>query len=209
MTRQPEKNTDGKTLPLVEDFFSIQGEGYHSGKPAYFVRLGGCDIGCSWCDSPYTWDHTLFPVTDASVIVNRILESGTDSVVITGGEPLMWNLDYLCNLLIEKNILTYLETSGAHPLSGKWYWICLSPKKNVNVNPLISTKADELKVVIHDKTDFETAELYRTQVSDKCRLFLQPEWSNFDMIIPEIVEYVKCNNDWRISLQIHKYMHIR
>jgi 7-carboxy-7-deazaguanine synthase len=208
MIKQPEQNTQGKKLPLVEDFFSIQGEGFHTGKAAYFIRLGGCDIGCSWCDSPFAWDSGIHPMTNADDIANRIINSGTDSVVITGGEPLMWNLDYLCSKLKKKNISTYLETSGAYPLTGKWDWICLSPKKNMKPVPEICKVADELKVVIQEKADFEWAEEYRNQVNEKCRLFLQPEWSSFERIITEIVDYVKNNSVWRISLQVHKYMHI-
>ncbi len=208
MIKQPEQNKEGKKLPLVEDFFSIQGEGFHTGRAAYFIRLGGCDIGCSWCDSPFAWDHEIHPLTNADDIVGRIITSGTDSVVITGGEPLMWNLDYLCSQLKKNNISTYLETSGAYPLTGKWNWICLSPKKNMKPVTEICKLADELKVVIQEKIDFKWAEEYRSQVNEKCRLFLQPEWSSFERIIPEIVDYVKNNSVWRISLQVHKYMHI-
>ena len=199
---------DGGKLPLVEEFFSLQGEGYHTGKAAYFIRLGGCDIGCSWCDSRFSWNPDLHPMVETEAIIDRVAKSGTDSVVVTGGEPLMWNLDYLCTGLKNKNIRTFIETSGAYPLSGKWDWICLSPKRNmppVNEN---YEAADELKVIIQDKNDFAWAEEYRGMVNSKCRLFLQPEWSRFETIIPEIVEYVKRNPSWRISLQVHKYMHI-
>ena len=208
MMRQPAQRSDGKKLPLVEDFFSIQGEGFHSGNAAYFIRLGGCDIGCSWCDTPYTWDHEMHPLTNTDDIVNRIVNSGIDSVVITGGEPLMWNLDYLCSKLKKYNISTYLETSGAYPLTGMWNWICLSPKRNMKPDIEICKLADELKIVIQDAIDFTWAEKFHSQVSETCRLFLQPEWSSFDKIMPEIIDYVKNNSIWRISLQIHKYMHI-
>jgi len=199
---------DGGKLPLVEEFFSLQGEGYHTGKAAYFIRLGGCDVGCNWCDSRFSWNPNMHPLVETEAIIDRVAKSGTDSVVVTGGEPLMWNLDYLCSVLKKKNILTYLETSGAYPLSGEWEWICLSPKRNMPPISEISKVADELKVIIQDKSDFEWAEKYRGMVSSKCRLFLQPEWSKFETIIPEIVEYVKRNSIWRISLQVHKYMHI-
>ena len=208
MVKRSFQKSEEEKLPLVEEFFSIQGEGFHAGKAAYFIRLGGCDIGCSWCDTPASWDPELQPMADTDDIVNHVMDSGTDSVVVTGGEPLMWNLDYLCFQLKKNKISTYLETSGAYPLSGKWDWICLSPKKNMPPVADICSFADELKVIIEEKSDLEWAEKFRTQVNKKCRLFLQPEWSRFEEIIPEIVDYVRNNNIWRISLQIHKYMHI-
>jgi 7-carboxy-7-deazaguanine synthase len=195
-------------LPLVEEFFSLQGEGYHTGKAAYFIRLGGCDVGCSWCDSRFSWNPNLHPMINSDDIIEHVLKSGTDSVVVTGGEPLMWNLDYLCTELRKNNINTFIETSGAYPLSGQWNWICLSPKRNMPPVNEICNIADELKVIIQDKGDFEWAEKYRFMVTDKCKLFLQPEWSRFELIIPEIVAYIKENPVWRISLQVHKYMHI-
>jgi 7-carboxy-7-deazaguanine synthase len=199
---------DVDQLPVVEEFFSLQGEGFQTGKAAYFIRLGGCDIGCNWCDSRFSWNPDIHPVIETKTIIDRVKQSGADSVVITGGEPLMWNLDILCNGLKINNISTFLETSGAYPLSGKWDWICLSPKKNMP--PVIENckVADELKVIIQDKSDFEWAEKYNSMVSNTCKLFLQPEWSRFDDIIADIVDYVKKNPNWRISLQVHKYMHI-
>lgn len=195
-------------LPLVEEFFTIQGEGYHAGRAAYFIRLGGCDVGCNWCDTRFSWEPDLHPLVETDLIINHAVLSGTDSVVVTGGEPLMWNLDYLCYGLKQKNIHTFIETSGVYPISGEWDWICLSPKKHMPpVNELFRV-ADELKIIIEDKSDFEWAEKYRVKVDKNCKLFLQPEWSRFDFIIPEIVEYVKKNPAWRISLQVHKYMHI-
>jgi organic radical activating enzyme len=199
---------DGARLPLVEEFFSLQGEGYHTGKAAYFIRLGGCDVGCSWCDSPFSWNPDLHPMVETEAIVERAVKSGTDSVVVTGGEPLIWNLDYLCSGIRDKNISTFIETSGAYSLSGKWDWICLSPKRNMPPTDEICDVADELKVIIQDKSDFVWAEKYRGMVNSNCRLFLQPEWSRFESIIPEIVGYIKKNQIWRISLQAHKYMHI-
>lgn len=195
-------------LPLVEEFHTIQGEGFHSGKAAWFIRLGGCDVGCNWCDSRFAWDPGLHPMVSVDDIARNALRSGADAVVVTGGEPLMWNLDDLCGKLKERNILTFLETSGAYPLSGKWDWICLSPKKNMPPVYELCRLADELKVIIEEPDDFIWAEKYRTAVRDSCQLFLQPEWSRFRTIVPEIVEYVKRNCYWRISLQIHKYMHI-
>jgi 7-carboxy-7-deazaguanine synthase len=198
----------GDKLPLVEEFFSLQGEGYHTGRAAYFIRLGGCDVGCSWCDSRFSWNPELFPMVETDEIIIRVANSGTDSVVVTGGEPLMWNLDYLCSELKKIKIRTFIETSGAYALSGEWDWICLSPKKNMPPVNEINEIADELKVIIKDKSDFEWAEKYRVLVNRECRLFLQPEWSRFETIIPDIVEYIKRNSAWRISLQAHKYMHI-
>lgn len=202
------QNINGTQLPLVEEFYSIQGEGYHTGKPAYFIRLGGCDVGCSWCDSRFSWNPGLHPLADTDIIIKNAVNSGTDSVVVTGGEPLMWNLDYLCKCLKDTNIRTFIETSGAYPLSGTWDWICLSPK--IDMPPLdeICNLANELKVIIKEREDFNWAEKYRRVVNDKCRLYLQPEWSRFEKVIPEIVEYVKRNTFWNISLQAHKFMHI-
>lgn len=208
MYKESDEILAGKKLPLVEDFFSVQGEGFHAGKAAYFIRLGGCDIGCSWCDSRFTWDQELHPAVSTDEIIERVKSSGTDSVVITGGEPLMWNLDYLCNGLKKNGISTFVETSGAYPLSGTWDWICVSPKYNLPPIEDICRMAHELKVIIEEKNDLTWAEKYRKMVSSKCKLFLQPEWSRFEKVIPEIVEYVKKNNYWRISLQIHKYMHV-
>jgi 7-carboxy-7-deazaguanine synthase len=201
-------DTEGNTLPLVEEFFSIQGEGYNSGKAAYFIRLGGCDIGCNWCDSRFSWNPDLHPLVPTEKIVSNAIDSGTDSVVVTGGEPLMWNLDILCNSLRKVNISTFIETSGAYPLTGKWDWICLSPKRNLPPLPGICLFAHELKIIIENESDFIWAEKYRALVSPVCRLYLQPEWSRFEKIIPEIVRYVKTSSNWNISLQVHKYMHI-
>lgn len=208
MPVRSQKTPEGLLLPLVEEFYSIQGEGYHSGEAAWFIRLGGCDIGCNWCDSPFTWNPDIHPLVNTDQIISSALKSNACSVVITGGEPLMWNLDYLCEGLKRNKICTFIETSGAYQMSGEWDWICLSPKRNkppLDDNCLI---ADELKVIIQNKNDFEWAEKYRTLVSPECRLYLQPEWSRFETIIPEIINYVRGNNIWRVSLQIHKYMHI-
>ncbi len=207
-----EKDTElisgGLKLPVVEEFFSLQGEGFHTGKAAYFIRLGGCDIGCSWCDSRFSWNPEIHPVVETKSIIDRVVESGADSVVVTGGEPLMWSLDDLCKGLRNKNISTFIETSGAYQLTGIWDWICLSPKQNMPPIADICKVADELKVIISNKSDFDWAEKYHKLVSEGCKLFLQPEWSLFETIIAEVVEYIKKNPVWRISLQAHKYMHI-
>ncbi len=192
----------------MEEFFSIQGEGFHAGKAAWFIRLGGCDVGCNWCDTKFAWDPDLHPMISTDSIIKNAVSSGADSVVVTGGEPLMWNLDYLCSGLKENQISTFIETSGSRQLSGKWDWICLSPKKNIPPIEDICYRADELKIIIENPEDFLWAEEYRLMVSNTCRLFLQPEWSRFKSIIPTIVDFVRKNPEWRISLQIHKYMHI-
>jgi 7-carboxy-7-deazaguanine synthase len=208
MRKKTSGDTEGKKLPLVEEFFTIQGEGFHTGEAAWFIRLGGCDVGCNWCDSRFSWNPDMYPLVDTESIIEHAVQSGTKSVVVTGGEPLIWNLDNLCSGLKKCGISTFIETSGAYGLSGKWDWICLSPKKNMPPLSDICSKADELKVIIETKVDFEWAEKYRKLVGKGCQLFLQPEWSRFEIIIPEIVGYVKKNPHWRISLQVHKYMHI-
>jgi organic radical activating enzyme len=208
MVLRSDTGDEGRRLPLVEEFYSIQGEGYHSGRAAYFIRLGGCDVGCSWCDTPGSWDPEIHPLTETDEIAGRVIDSGTDSVVVTGGEPLMWNLDYLCAQLKKNNIITYLETSGAYPLTGKWDWMCLSPKRNLPPLEEICPLANELKVIVEDKDDLEWAEKFRNKVNSGCRLYLQPEWSRFESVIPVIVDYVRAHKEWRVSLQVHKYMHI-
>jgi len=208
MKKKLNGNPEGTLLPLVEEFFTIQGEGYHAGEAAWFIRLGGCDVGCNWCDSRFSWDSDMHPLVETDKIIEHAVGSGTKSVVVTGGEPLMWNLDYLCSELKLRNIYTFIETSGSYPLSGKWDWICLSPKKNMPPVGKICREADELKVIIECSDDFIWAEEYRKMVKRKCLLYIQPEWSRFEIIIPEIVEYVKKNPEWRISIQAHKYMHI-
>ena len=208
MIDKSEKVSDGIALPLVEEFFTLQGEGFHTGKAAYFIMLGGCDVGCNWCDSRFSWNPDIHPLVETDTIIDHAAESGTDSVVVTGGEPLKWNLDYLCSGLKSKNIKTYIETSGSCPLSGEWDWICLSPKKNMPPVDEIYNVANELKVIIQDESDFRWAEKYRKMVRSDCFLFLQPEWSRSEIVVPEIVEYIKRNPVWRISLQVHKYIHI-
>jgi 7-carboxy-7-deazaguanine synthase len=199
---------NGKYLPLVEEFYSIQGEGFHSGKAAYFIRVGGCDIACHWCDSKLSWNAKTHPLVSIEDIVNKVLETPAQSVVVTGGEPGIYNLEPLSNLLRKHNINNFLETSGAYKLSGKWDWICLSPKNNKE--PLIENLklANELKVVIFDESDFAFAEKWKSMIGDDCKLLLQPEFSQFDKMAPKMVEYVKFNPEWNISLQSHKYLNI-
>lgn len=198
----------GMALPLMEDFYTIQGEGYHTGKPAYFTRIGGCDVGCSWCDVKESWDAALWPLTPADEIVNRVSACSCRSVVVTGGEPLMYNLGYLCKQLKNKGFELFLETSGSHKLSGEWDWICLSPKKFSPPLEELFSKADEYKVIIQSVGDFDWAEKNTHRLRKDCKLYLQPEWSKADAIMEALVDYVKANPKWNISLQSHKYMRI-
>ena len=199
---------DGTLLPLMEEFYTIQGEGYHSGKAAYFIRLGGCDIGCHWCDVKESWDAELHPLTSADKIIENASIHPGKAVVITGGEPLIYNLDYLTEGLQALGIKTFVETSGAYSLSGKWDWICLSPKKFKGPKMEVSLAAGELKVIIFNKSDFAWAEEHATMVSPNCKLYLQPEWSKSKITIPLIIDYVKQNPQWEISLQTHKFLNI-
>ncbi len=205
---QNERLEKGLALPLMEDFYTLQGEGFQTGKASYFLRIGGCDVGCSWCDVKESWNASLWPLTESDEIVRRVLDCPAKSVVITGGEPLMYNLDYLCAELKKNGFQIFLETSGSHPLTGKWDWICLSPKKFSPPLPEIYTKADEYKVIIQSEGDFEWAEKNTGRLRTDCVLFLQPEWSVRDIIMEPVIEYVKANPKWRISLQSHKYMRI-
>ncbi len=198
---------EGKMLPLMEDFYTIQGEGFHTGKAAYFIRIGGCDVGCHWCDVKESWNSDTHPPTSTEAIVNNA-SNYAKTVVVTGGEPLMWKLDYLTELLRNKGIKTHIETSGAYPFSGNWNWICLSPKKTKLPLEKIYTKAQELKIIISNKHDFKFAEEQASKVLKNCELFLQPEWSKREKMTPLIVDYVMKNPQWKISLQTHKYLNI-
>jgi 7-carboxy-7-deazaguanine synthase len=199
---------DGKLLPLMEEFYTIQGEGFNTGKAAYFIRIGGCDVGCHWCDVKESWDASLHPLTTSEKIIENVLESKTPAVVVTGGEPLIYNLVFLTGLLKQHNIQTYIETSGTYPLSGNWDWICLSPKKTMLPKEENYLAAHELKIIVFNKHDFMWAEEQAAKVSKDCFLYLQPEWSKRNEITPLIVEYVKQNPRWMISLQTHKYIDI-
>ncbi len=202
-----------QVLPVMEHFYTIQGEGFFQGKAAYFIRLGGCDVGCVWCDVKESWDASLHPQFSVDEIV-RMAETGASAekenliVVVTGGEPLMHNLNGLTTRLKEQGFHTNIETSGSHPLSGQWDWICLSPKKFKAPLPEVIAAANELKVVIFNKSDFAWAEKYAAIVGQECLLYLQPEWSKAAEMMPLMVEYIKQHPRWRISLQIHKYMNV-
>lgn len=197
----------GEVLPLMEAFYTIQGEGFHTGTSAYFIRVGGCDVGCHWCDVKESWNADLHPPTAVQEIVNQAL-TYSDTVVVTGGEPLTWDMSYLTQQLKNKGCKLHIETSGAFPLSGTWDWICLSPKKNKLPTQTVYDAAHELKVIIYNKHDFIFAEEQAALVNPNAILFLQPEWSKKDEITPLIVEYVMQNPKWRISLQTHKYLNI-
>ena len=192
----------------MEHFYTIQGEGYHQGKAAYFIRLGGCDVGCVWCDVKDSWDAEKHPKIETDEIIDIINQNPKGLVVITGGEPLMHNLNSLTSAIKKAGYQTNIETSGPHPLSGTWDWICLSPKKFKAPLSEFFSLANELKIIIYNKSDFEWAEKNAEAVSKICKLYLQPEWSNASEMTPLIVEYIKNHPQWELSLQIHKYIDV-
>jgi 7-carboxy-7-deazaguanine synthase len=198
---------EGIRLPLMEEFYTIQGEGYHTGKAAYFIRVGGCDVGCHWCDVKESWNASLHPLTDADQIVQNAARY-SKTVVVTGGEPLESNMQYLTRKLHEHGISVHLETSGSAPISGYWDWICLSPKRNKLPVKEIYTMTHELKIIIRSKQDFEFAEEQAAQVNEHCQLYLQPEWSVREKMIPLITDYVMSHPQWKVSVQTHKYLNI-
>jgi organic radical activating enzyme len=192
----------------MEDFYTIQGEGFYQGHAAYFIRLGGCDVGCVWCDVKESWDASAHPLVSIQEMTNRAKASGTDIVVITGGEPVMYDLTELTGALKEAGLKTNIETSGAYPITGEWDWVCFSPKKFKAPHSSIYGHANELKVIVYNKSDFSWAEEFAEKVNPECELFLQPEWSKEKEMLPLIIDYVKKNTRWKVSLQIHKYMNI-
>ena len=212
-----QKNINTK-LPVMESFYTLQGEGYHKGRAAYFIRLGGCDVGCVWCDVKESWDANAHPKFSVAEIVEKVISDVENEkqvtsiekpiIVITGGEPLMHHLDALTNALQEKGFETNIETSGSSSLSGHWNWICLSPKKFKAPLPEILPVANELKIVVFNKSDFDWAEKYAALVSPNCILYLQPEWDKAITVTPLIIDYIKANPKWRLSLQIHKYINV-
>jgi 7-carboxy-7-deazaguanine synthase len=195
-------------LPLMEDFYTIQGEGFYQGQAAYFIRLGGCDVGCVWCDVKESWDASDHPLVSVNEIVEKVKSSGSPVAVVTGGEPLMYDLTILTASLQQAGIRTHIETSGVYPISGSWDWICFSPKKFKAPDPSVPRFANELKVIVYNSSDFDWAEKFASVVNERCELFLQPEWSREKEMIPHIIDYIKANPRWKISLQIHKYMDI-
>lgn len=194
--------------PLMEHYYTIQGEGYNTGKACYFLRLGGCDVGCVWCDVKESWDVNAHPIVSVDEMLRFVKESKAERVVVTGGEPLMHDLTFLTQKFSETGIETLLETSGTYPLSGKWNWICVSPKKFKAPLPEVLKEADELKVIVYNKSDFDWAEEHAKQVKASCKLFLQPEYDSFQKVMPMMVDYVKQNPKWRISLQTHKVIDV-
>lgn len=198
----------GRKLPIMEEFYTLQGEGYNMGKAAYFIRIGGCDVGCSWCDSKESWNEKMFPPIDIESVIENVKLNKAQTVVVTGGEPSLYPLDLLTSRLKAEGITTMVETSGAHQLTGKWDWICLSPKKYSPPKSDIYKRADELKVIIQNPADIEWAELNAKHVNENTLLFMQPEWSVIDKIMPTLTEYIMKNPQWRMSLQSHKYMGI-
>ncbi|NOZ35732.1 MAG: radical SAM protein [Chlorobi bacterium] len=199
---------NGKKLPLIQEFYTLQGEGYHTGKAAYFIRIGGCDIGCSWCDTKVSWNADIHSLAKTDDIIEKAFLSEAKSIVVTGGEPLSYDLDYLCKKADEKNLQTFIETSGAYPMSGKWDWVCLSPKKQKPPLKENYLAADELKVIIFNDDDILWAEKCSEKVSENCILYLQPEWSTRKENTPKIIEYIKKNPKWNLSVQLHKYLRI-
>lgn len=200
--------SNGELLPVMEEFYSLQGEGFHTGTAAYFLRIGGCDIGCNWCDSKASWSFGAHPLVSVDEVVQRITRHPALAVVVTGGEPALYPLQYLCDSLGKAGVKTFIETSGAYPITGSWNWICLSPKFQfppVDANYL---KAHELKVIIEKSSDLQWAEENAALVSPGCHLFLQPEWSQKGKILDEIIRYIEMNPQWRLSLQAHKYIGI-
>ena len=196
------------TLPLMEHFYTIQGEGFHTGRAAYFVRLAGCDVGCVWCDVKESWDANAHPQININNILEYVKQAKAEMAVITGGEPLLHQLDELTTLLQQNNIETNIETSGSSPLTGNWNWICVSPKKFKEPLLEVIEKANELKIVVFNQSDFEWAEKHAALVNENCILYLQPEWDKADQVLPLIIDYVKQNPKWKISLQTHKYLQI-
>ena len=204
----PESQIANLSLPVMEDFYTIQGEGFHQGSAAYFIRLAGCDVGCVWCDVKESWNVNAHPKVSLKEISAKAKASGSSIAVVTGGEPTMHNLGGLTESLHEAGLNTHIETSGAYKLTGEWDWVCFSPKKFKGPDESIYPLASELKVVVFNKSDFEWAEDFAAKVNDRCHLYLQPEWSKEKEMLPLIIDYIKANPQWKISLQVHKYMNI-
>ncbi len=196
-------------LPVMEHFYTIQGEGYNTGKAAFFIRLGGCDVGCVWCDVKESWNAQAHPKISVSNLISEAKKNKAKNIVVTGGEPCMYDLTVLCGDFKKNKFNVWLETSGAYKIKGTFDWICVSPKKFKAPLKESLKKADELKVVVFNKSDFEWAEQNQKYTKKNCQLFLQPEYGRFDKVMPLIIDYVKQNPEWQISLQTHKILSIR
>jgi len=203
-----EKLKTGKFLPVMEDFYTVQGEGHHTGSSAYFIRIGGCDVGCHWCDVKESWNADLHPLTNIEEVISRAKAFPSRTVVLTGGEPTSYQLSKLTDCLHGAGFAIHLESAGSYELTGNFDWICISPKKTAPPLPAISAMADELKIIVYNKNDLKWAVDQAASVSKDCLLYLQPEWGKRDEIMPLIIDFVKENPKWRISLQSHKYMRI-
>jgi 7-carboxy-7-deazaguanine synthase len=199
---------DGKILPLIEEFYTIQGEGYHTGKAAYFIRIGGCDIGCRWCDSKYSWRADYDKAVQTEEILKKAASHPAKAIVVTGGEPLNYDMDYLTDQAKKLGLNCFLETSGAPGISGDWDWVCVSPKKNSPPKIANYALADELKVIIYEEADFDWAERCAEKVNRNCKLYLQPEWSRHKLNTQKIVNYILDKPKWELSLQTHKLINI-
>jgi 7-carboxy-7-deazaguanine synthase len=198
----------GHLLPVMEEFYSLQGEGFHTGTAAYFLRIGGCDIGCNWCDSKSSWSFGAHPLIRIDEVVERIKACPAHAVVVTGGEPTLYPLEYMCDKLRKAGVKTFIETSGAYPLTGTWDWICLSPKLQSPPVDGIHLKANELKIIVENPSDLQWAEENAARVGQDCHLFLQPEWSRKSIMLDGIIRFIESNPRWRLSLQAHKYIGI-
>ena len=205
---EPSFRGEGDLLPVMEAFYTLQGEGFHQGKAAYFIRLAGCDVGCVWCDVKESWEKDRYASQSLHEIVAGAKKYPGKLIVITGGEPTLYNLEQLTATLKDEGFQTNIETSGSSPLTGSWDWICLSPKKFKPPLPAILQQANELKIIVFNKSDFAWAEKYACQVAETCKLYLQPEWDKSEIVTPWIIDYIKDNPRWQLSLQIHKYIHV-
>lgn len=192
----------------MEQFYSVQGEGYFSGKPAYFIRIAGCDVGCSWCDVKESWNANEHEILSIDEITSFVSKAKAEFVVITGGEPAMYNLDLLTTALKKINCFLAIETSGVYELSGTLDWICFSPKKFKNPHEGIYSIANELKVIVFNKHDLSWAEEHASKLNENCKLYLQPEWSKHEKMLPIILDYIKENPKWTLSLQTHKFINV-
>ncbi len=208
MTNKFINEIEDNKIPVLEEFYSVQGEGFNTGKAAYFIRIGGCDLACHWCDSKETWKPEIHHFVTISEIIARVKQTPADTIVVTGGEPLIYNFDNFCKEARQAGLVLMIETCGAHTFSGVWDWVCLSPKKQKPPMLEYFQIADELKVIIYEDNDFDWAEDCANKITKSCVLFLQPEWSRFEITGKMVVDYVKNNPKWNVSVQTHKFLKI-